>query len=563
LLLVAVLTSLLAFLPATRAHAATAQISMFQDDPAVRSNPQYVLGQLRLLGATAVKVGLNWAQVAPNRLARRPPRGFKAADPGSYAPGAWRVYDAIVRDAAADGIQVSFQLGVQAPIWATGPGAPRDRQHHFNWEPSPSAFAAFVRAAGKRYSGTFRPKGSKTPLPRVSFWSIWNEPNLGFELAPQGVTGHRTVPNSGNMYRGLLNAAWAALHQTGHGNDTILIGDLGPRGAAKFGVFAAMKPLIFMQALYCVDSRYRQLRGFVAAEEGCPTTAAGSRRFRAQNPALFNASGLAVHLWARWYPPNLDPQRDPNYAGLPDLPHFEGALNHLLRVYGSRRQLPLYNTEFGYVTNPPNASAPFVSPTTAAYYLNWAEYMSWRDKRIRSFAQYLLSDPRPTTAAPYTLWASGVFTYTGKPKQPVYNAWRLPLYLPASTINRGHELAVWGCARPSSAAIADTAQPQPVRIEFAPRGSSSYTTLRTYTILSETDCYFLVHVKPPSSGTIRLAWQYPLGDPLLGNFPSPPSPSPPSNGSNNGSSYTDPLSSADESSSNATVYSRSVKVTVK
>ena len=80
---------------------------------------------------------------------------------------------------------VYFDLGIQAPIWATGPGAPRDGQHHFNWEPSSSAFASFVRAVGRRYSGSYRPNGASAPLPRVSFWSVWNEPNLGFELAPQ------------------------------------------------------------------------------------------------------------------------------------------------------------------------------------------------------------------------------------------------------------------------------------------------------------------------------------------------------------------------------------------
>ena len=67
-----------------------------------------------------------------------------------------------------------------------------------------------------------------------------------------------------------------------------------------------MKPLVFMRALYCVDSRYRQLRGYAAAVRGCPTTAAGSRRFRAQNPGLFSQSGIALHFWSRWYAPTVN-----------------------------------------------------------------------------------------------------------------------------------------------------------------------------------------------------------------------------------------------------------------
>ena len=55
---------------------------------------------------------------------------------------------------------------------------------------------------------------------------------------------------------------------------------------------ANMKPLIFLRSLYCVDSNYRELRGSAGVAQGCPTTAAGSRSFRKQNPALFSASGL-------------------------------------------------------------------------------------------------------------------------------------------------------------------------------------------------------------------------------------------------------------------------------
>lgn len=511
------LASLLVLLPAARARASNTQVSMFQDDPAIESNPQYVLSQVRLLGGTMVKVWLNWSQVAPQRLARKAPRGFNASNPAAYPPGNWRIYDTIVKDAAAQGIGVNFDLGIQAPIWATGPGAPRDGQHHFNWEPSPSAFAAFVRAVGKRYSGTFTPRGASSPLSRVNFWSIWNEPNLGFELAPQGVPGHLTIENSGKLYRGLLNAGWTALHQSGHGRDTIVIGDLGPRGNNYFGVFSSMKPLVFLRALYCVDSHYRQLRGYAAAIRGCPTTAAGSRRFRAQNPALFSASGIADHMWARWYPPNVDPQHDPDYSGLPDLAHFEKALNQLQRAYGSRRALPIYNTEFGYITDPPNNSDPFVSPAKAADYLNWAEYIEWRDPRMQSFSQYVLTDSAPT-GNPYTGWSSGLIDYSGQPKI-TYSAWRLPLYLPVTSTSSGHSLEVWGCLRPAAYAIADTGQPQTAQIQFAPSGSSTYTTVATATITSRASCYFDQRVVFPGSGTVRLEWSYPEGGSGVGISP--------------------------------------------
>lgn len=519
---------------ASAASASTSMQSIFQDDPHLKADPPLTLAQMRLAGATVVKVSMQWNSVAPNPWQYKAPKGFNASNPRSYPGRNWNIYDEIVRDAAADGLKVQFDLDGPVPIWSTGPGAPRGK--HSNWDPSPSAFAAFVRAVGTRYDGRFIPEGQTKPLPRVSEWAVWSEPNLGYSLAPQGVMGHLKIQNSGRMYRGLLNGAWTGLHQTGHGSDSILFGDLGPRGSTFFGIFAAMKPLIFIEALYCVGTNYRPLSGLAAAERGCPTTAAASRRFRAQNPALFQATGLADHMWARWYTPTVDPQHDPNYAGLPDLPHFEGALDTITRAYGSSKHFSIYNTEFGYITNPPNASAPFVSPATAAYYLNWAEYISWRSPRIGSFDQYELEDPSPPATGPYESWSAGLFTYADKPKA-TWNAWRLPVYMPVTSTTPGHSLEVWGCVRPAGYAIADTGLAQTAELQFAPSGSSTYTDIGSpITITSKTNCYFDVHLKFPSSGTLRLTWQYPLNDPLLGDYTTPDS---------------------------ATVDSRSVKVTIK
>src|SRR5207302_1510980 len=98
----------------------------------------------------------------------------------------------------------------------------------------------------------------------------------GPSLAPQGVPGHLTIENSPRIYRALLDSGWNALHGTGHGGDTILFGEVAPRGAPTWGVFSGMKPLIFLRALYCLDSHYHTLRGLAAAQRGCPTNASGS-----------------------------------------------------------------------------------------------------------------------------------------------------------------------------------------------------------------------------------------------------------------------------------------------
>ena len=513
-----VCAGLLTALGVAPAAASSRQISIFQDDVTLRSDPVGTLAQLRLLGVDVLKVTIHWDAIAPGRNSRRRPRAFRPASPAAYPSGAWAIYDEIDREARADGIQVYFELAGGAPRWAQGRGQPPRPSSHPGWAPSPNAFEAFVHAVGVRYDGSYRPAGASTPLPRVSIWSVWSEPNLGYSLSPQGVLGDLRVENSGHLYRRLLDAAWAALRHSGHRNDTFLIGELGPRGGDRWGEFQVMKPLVFLRALYCVDSSYRELRGWAARIRGCPTTAAGSRRFRAQHPALFRASGFADHTWMRWYAPQTEEHPDPDYSSLAEIGQLFRSLDRVARIYGSRRRMPGYNTEFGYITDPPNTStihergaapARYRSPRVAARYLNWAEYLSWKRSRIRSFAQYLLRDP-PSFSPRYTAWSSGLLDWQSSTPKATYAAWRLPLYVPVtSTSKRGARLEAWGCIRPATYALIDTGTPQIANIQFAPANTRSFTTVRHVTINPGASCYFSVYLKFPSSGTVRLAYTYP------------------------------------------------------
>ena len=109
------------------------------------------------------------------------------------------------------GIAIDFTIDGPAPLWATGSGAPRGTTGYFRgaWQPSAKEFGYFVRAVGTRYSGSYKPRGSSTALPRVNFWSIWNEPNYGYDIAPQGIGSNQSIPNSPHVYRNLLDAAWS------------------------------------------------------------------------------------------------------------------------------------------------------------------------------------------------------------------------------------------------------------------------------------------------------------------------------------------------------------------
>jgi hypothetical protein len=518
-LVVAIVTVLGLATCAAPSIASSGQEATFEDISALMTNPAGTLDRLRVLGVSRVRLFVPWASLAPNPRSRHRPRGFRAADPASYPDSKWAIWDQIVREAAKRSIGLYFNLAGGAPLWATAPGAPAPADSHSQWKPSAPEFGAFVHAVATRYSGNYDPTtksiapGDAKDLPPVDYWAIWNEPDYGPSLAPQG-TNHSTVEYAPWLYRNLLDAAWAALQSTGHGYDTILFGELAPRGSNDFGIFSGLKPLRFLRALYCVDSSYRPLRGTAAAQRGCPTTASGQRSFARSHPALFKATGFADHPYSQASPPNVERFPDPDFTSLAQLGQLERGLDRLQRAYGSRLQLPIYLTEYGYITSPPKRSSskrPYISPATAAYYLNWAEYIAWRNPRVMTLTQYLLADPLPTSRkTDYGGFASGLLFYNGAQKLG-YGAYRLPLYLPVTTTRSASKrLEVWGCARPAGYAFDDTSKTQTVAIQFQRGSRGTFQTLRTVRITNPSG-YFDVVQAFPASGSVRLEWRYPNG----------------------------------------------------
>ncbi len=349
---------------------------------------------------------------------------------------------------------------------------------------------------------------------------------MGRAWRPQALPGHPGVEDSPRMYRALVDAAWTALRQTGHGSNTIIFGEITPRDATysttAFGVFNGMWPLQFLRALYCVNSSYKQLRGTAASLRGCPTTPSGSARFASQNPALFKAAGFADHPYQDGLAPNRELMPSPNGTGLTELGQLGNALKRLVAVYGSRKVFPIWITEFGYITSPPKLPYPtkkdpgvYPSAATAAYYDNWAEYIAWKNPQVASFDQYLLQDPLPRLASNgYGGFASGLLNYNGTQKA-TFAAWRMPLYLPVTTANAGEPLEVWGAVRPVHFTALDIPyDDESVTILFEPYGSSTFAPLGTPVPVSGPEGYFDTHVSFPSSGTVELSWTYPA-DPLL------------------------------------------------
>jgi hypothetical protein len=484
--------------------------TIFEAQSELSSNPGPTLDLLKRLGVDDVKVFMPWGSIAPDALSHTRPR-FDASSPAAYPAANWTSYDTIVRDAAQRHIGLDLALEAPAPLWATGPGVPAGTSASFlgSWEPSPKEFGLFVTAVGARYSGHYTPPGASTPLPAVDFWSIWNEPNYGQQLAPQAID-NSTVESSPATYRSLLDAAWSALQGTGHAGNTVLIGEIAPRGVTGAGFpgdFSGMVPLQFIRALYCVDGSLKPLQGEQAALRGCPTTAAASQAFPRDNPGLFEAKGFAFHPYPQGQvPPNVPTAPDglgAEYADLPQLPALERTLDGALAAYGSSYRFPLYDTEFGYQTNPPEKILRAISPTQAAYYENWAEYISWSDPRVASWDQYLLADPPPPS-----MFDTGIEFSGGAHKVPLYAAFRMPIYLPVTVAKAGHALQVWGCVRPAHYAMQGPHVPQFASIQLQSRPGKRWKTVKRVP-LTDAYGYFDTIVSFPSSGNVRISWSYP------------------------------------------------------
>jgi hypothetical protein len=552
-LLIALLACLLAGAAAAPALASTTQQAIFQDDDLLIYNtPQgtaQTLDTLQALGVKSIRVSVFWRVVAPDALSKTRPANFNAGDPAAYPSGAWARYDQVIADAQARGIAVNLDITSPAPLWATQ--TPDRADIAATYRPSPAEFAAFVYAVGTRYSGSYtvpppppppppapapvqqpnllqlllgiNPNGSgSTPpptpapvvppatiLPRVGSWSVWNEPNQAGWLTPQWAPNSRgtLVATAPALYRSLIDVAYAELKATGHASDTILFGETAPKGLSVKGETRAIKPLLFIQDLYCLSSKLKPLRGAAAANLGCPTTASASARFVSANPGLFAATGFAHHPYELTFGPSVK-LKDPQYITIANLSRLTHVLDAAQGAYHRTRRLPLYLTEFGYMTNPPSDAGVTLSQQAA--YLNQAEFIAYSNPRVKDLSQFLLVDapliPCVHCSNPGSFGSSFEtgLEFGGGRVKPSFAAYRMPIYLPAQVVGRGAPLRVWGMVRPAPGGAA-----QSVAVQFRPGRSGAFKRVATARTRSH-PAYLDTHVHLQRSGQVRLSWRNPV-----------------------------------------------------
>ncbi len=290
-----------------------------------------------------------------------------------------------------------------------------------NWAPSSAAsFGSFARAAARRY-------------PWVRQWTIWNEPNSSVFLRP---TTAKTYVDR------LLNPGYAQLHAAIAGVQ-VAGGVTSPRAGS-----AGVAPVPW-------------IRGMAAAHAKLDAYAHHPYPGRPQSETP-------------WGPKCVNCQT----ITMADLERLE---REVVRAFGHK---PIWLTEYGYQTNPPDIFIG-VSPEQQATYYASAALRVYRASAVTMLIYFIVRDDSSPAG-----WQSGFFTSDGLVK-PSYAAFRFPL---RQTSRRGNLVGLWGQVRPRSGR-----QPFRVRLEDDERVSWLGGTRWT-----DESGFFSITVDAPAGSQVRI-----------------------------------------------------------
>ncbi len=194
-----------------------------QDDALLTSQEPNAWPFAQGLGPKVIRYNIGWEQVA----ATRPKAPDDPADP-AYD---FRHADAMARQTAGIGAQSLFTI-VNSPHWANGNRAPR-------YAPaSADDYGQFCGVVAWRYSGTYTPPGALHPLPAVKSFTVWNEPNRGQYLLPQGRDGKTAARTFASLVRACTDAVHAVSPDA-----QVAAGPIASRGAQ-----GGASPVAFLDA---------------------------------------------------------------------------------------------------------------------------------------------------------------------------------------------------------------------------------------------------------------------------------------------------------------------------
>jgi len=347
-------------------------------------NPGYAFPVLKELHAQVLRVNLYWGgtqwAVANDRRPADP------NDPGDRAY-TWTLYDRLARYAAQYNIKLLFSI-LFTPSWANGGKArntpPTDYKDLEN----------FAYAAAERYSGLWTPPPwqrdptnatSDTPLPKVTMWTAWNEPNNPIWLTPQYKrVGGKWIVASAQSYAKICNAIYNGVHSPDLGplpGEQVACGVTGPRGNdSPASTRPSVDPLTFL-----TQSKHYGLARF--------------------------------DVWAH-HPYYGKPSESPLFKPPPgsravELGNIGVLLSKLSSLYGPKH---LWITEYGYQTYPQDRVFG-VTWAKQALYLSQAFALARANPRIDMMLWFMLKDDTNISVG----WQSGLLTSSGK-KKPAFPA---------------------------------------------------------------------------------------------------------------------------------------------
>jgi hypothetical protein len=324
----------------------------FHDDPSFRwvddraSRIQLSAEQ----GASMMRLLVQWNVVA----ARKP---TVASDPFDPAYNLSDV-DEAVQTAQENDQEVMLTIS-GTPSWANGGKKPNVMPTRL------SDLTTFARAIASRYSGRY------VGYPYVRFWSVWNEPNLNLFLSPQfNAAGKSVAPAN---YAKLYAAAYAGV-KAGNPLAKIAIGETSARGHDKpGGPVISHSPGKFAELVARANPR---LKFDAWAHHPYPS-----------NP---NNKPTQVVKW-----PNVS---------LMSLPRFDQSL----KTWFHRKSVPIWITEYGHQTRPPEALG--IPWSTQSKYVSQAINIAKGFPFVNMFIWFVYQDD------PGQPWESGLYTQGGVPK---------------------------------------------------------------------------------------------------------------------------------------------------
>ena len=467
LLVCALLVATAALMVPSAASASSGQLTLIQDDRQLFGlggrDPGHVMEEMRDIGADVVRTSVIFYKVYNRPSERTRPAGFDPANPNSEQYD-WSGTDRLVRDARANGIKVLMTVTGPGPFWSsTRPG--KCRRVPCTYLPNPKVFGQFVQAVAKRYKGF------------VSYYGIWNEPNLEVWLTPQVKrAGGARLELAGLHYRKLFIEAQKAIARF----------DSARRNRVLLGETAAISnPLPFLNATLCLATSGRPFAGRAKRAAGCKAGRLKSGGF-AIHPYNFGGFGTP-----------RSKTRNRNALPIAYMPRL-----HKLSANAVRRgRIPgrgrgVYITEFGFQTKPPDRLSR-ISPARQAQYINESDRLTFSDGKVKMVGQYELYD------VPFADQFNSGLRFAsergGRPK-PSYDAFRLAL---VATRRSARSVEIYGQVRPGGRG----------RVTIQARKGGRFRTVKS--VRTSGRGFFRTNVKRKASGS---RWRLTAMDPRSGNL---------------------------------------------